>query len=88
MKQNPAYVLGDVAGNHILMPVGRAAISLNGMITLNDMGVCLWERLSEDTSYSELLQYIVARFDVKEEIAVADLKEFLDVLRRANAIVE
>ena len=88
MKQNPEFVMGDVAGNHSLMPIGRATLSLNGMITLNDIGVCIWEMLSEDTSYSALLHRITSRFDVEEDTADADLKAFLDVLRKANAIVE
>ncbi len=88
MKQNPEFVQCNVAGNSVLMPIGRSAVSLDGIVNLNDMGASLWEKLAEEISYSELLQYIVSRYDVGEETADADLKAFLDVLKKAGAIVE
>jgi|P1105metagenome_2_1110788.scaffolds.fasta_scaffold12393_4 hypothetical protein len=88
MKQNPEFILYDVAGNHVLMPIGHSAVSLDGIVNLNDMGAALWEKLSGETSYSDLLQYVVSRYEVGEETADADLKAFLDVLRKAGAIIE
>ena len=88
MKQNPEFILYDVAGNHVLMPIGHSAVSLDGIVNLNDVGASLWEKLAEETSYSGLFQYVISRYDVGEETAAADLKAFLDVLRKAGAIVE
>lgn len=88
MKQNPDFVMCDVAGNHVLMPIGRSAINLDGMITLNDIGVFIWNNLSQDISYSALLESIVSNYDVEKETADTDLNTFLTVLKGVNAIVE
>lgn len=88
MKQNPDFVMCDVAGNHVLMPIGRSAINLDGMITLNDIGVFIWNNLSQDISYSALLESIVSNYDVEKETADTDLNTFLTVLKDVNAIVE
>ena len=88
MKQNPDFVMCDVAGNHVLMPIGRSAINLDGMITLNDIGVFIWNNLSQDISYSALLESIVSNYDVEKETADTDLNTFLTVLKDVNAIIE
>ena len=88
MRRSPEFVLSDVAGNHLLMPVGSAAINLNGMITLNDTGVMLWEQMEKDISFEQLLAAITDRYEVSEETARADLLRFLDVMRGVNGIIE
>ena len=88
MRQNPDFIMKDVAGNRILIPIGRAAVDLDGMITLNDIGVFVWQKLSEDLTYSNLLESILHKYDVEKETADADLRAFLETLKSANAIVE
>ena len=88
MRQNPEYILCDVAGNHILMPAGKAAIDLNGMVTLNDMGVEIWKKLERDVTYEELVTVILDEYGVSEEAARADLKRFVEILRNTNGIID
>ena len=88
MRRNPEFVLSDVAGNHILMPVGSAAINLNGMITINDTGVMIWKELEKDLSFEQLLSAITDRYEVSGETARADLLRFMDVMRSVNGIIE
>ena len=88
MKQSPDFVVSDVAGKHLLMPVGRGFMNLDGMIALNDMGLTIWNYLAEERSYEELLQQILSEFDVSEEIADRDAKAFLERLQSVKAIVD
>ena len=88
MRQNPEYILCDVAGNHILMPAGKAAIDLNGMVTLNDMGVEIWKKLERDVTYEELVTVILDEYGVSEEAARADLNRFVEILRNTNGIID
>ena len=88
MRQNPQFVLCDVAGNHVLMPVGSAAIDLNGMLSLNDTGVVIWEKLKSDMAFDELLTAILEEYNVSEEVARADLTRYLKTMRDVNAIVD
>ena len=61
-----------------MVPVGETALSFNGIITLNDTGVFLWECLRKEISASELLAELVNEFDVEPELARLDIQEFLD----------
>ena len=87
MKQSPNFIVSDVAGKHLLMPMGRAVLSLDGMIALNDMGLTIWKLLAEDTSYEDLLKQILSEFDIDEKTADLDVKAFLAKLQSVNAIV-
>ncbi len=88
MRQNPEYILCDVAGNHILITAGKAAIDLNGMVTLNDMGVEIWKKLERDVTYEELVTVILDEYGVSEEAARADLNRFVEILRNTNGIID
>lgn len=88
MKQNPDFILTDVAGSHILVPVGKAAVNFNAIISLNDMGQTIWNRLEKETDAGEILKYILSEYEVSEEQARADLDSFLAKLRENGAIEE
>lgn len=88
MKHNPEFVLYTVAGKQVLAPTGRLAADLNGMITLNDMGVFVWKALDEETTFEQILSKIMSKYEVDRETAEKDLNKFLDTLRSFRAILE
>ena len=46
MKLKDGLVMGSVAGKTVVIPVGEG-MDLNTMITLNETGKLLWERLEK-----------------------------------------
>ena len=36
------FVLREIAGETLLVPAGKTALDLNGMLTLNETGAALW----------------------------------------------
>jgi hypothetical protein len=44
MKLKEGFVLRDVAGSCVVVPTGTD-LNFNGMISLNDTGKVLWQRL-------------------------------------------
>ena len=88
MKQNPNFILTDIADSHILVPVGKAAVNFNAVISLNDMGQTVWNMLESETTAEELLRKILAEYDVSEETAKADIDRFIAKLRENGCIEE
>ena len=41
------FVLREIAGETLLVPAGKTALDLNGMLTLNETGAALWRMLPE-----------------------------------------
>ena len=88
MKVNPDFVIRQVAGTWVVLPLGDATVNLNGMLTLNDSGALLWNALEKETSREALARVLTDQYDVSREQAMADVEEFLQVLRRAGCLIE
>ena len=80
------YVLRQIGDDYIIVPVGKAALSFNGMITVNETGAFLWEQLVEGTNKEELLRTMLETYEVTQEEAERDIDEFLDVLYKNNIL--
>ena len=86
MKIKEGYLLKEVAGNHLIVPVGN--ISFNSMITLNETGVLICKMLIEGTTKEEILRAFLAEYEVSEEKAKADIDSFLQTLNKAGLLDE
>ena len=81
MKIEKEYILREIAGDYIIVPVGAAALEFNGMITVNETGAFLWEKLREGMTREELLHATLEEYEVSEKEAEADIQEFLQMLQ-------
>lgn len=88
MKIKEDYLLRNVAGSHIVVPVGEGNLDFSGVITLNDVGAFLWERLQSDTTPEELLSALLAEYDVKSDVAKKDIDEFIVKLKGADLLAD
>lgn len=88
MKINNEFVLREIAGDYIIIPTGKMALDFNGMITMNEVGVFLWKKLQEEVTFEELLKAVLDEYDVEEEVAKADIQEFLDKLVQGGILKE
>ncbi len=86
MKIKSGFILRQVAGNHIVIPSGKAAVDFSGMITLNGSGVFLWKLLEEETTEKELIDKMLDEYDINEETAKNDIKVFIEKLKNADLL--
>lgn len=86
MKLKGEFVLREVAGENILIPVGETALKFNGMITLDPVGAVIWSALGKRKGREEILQEILSRFDVEMQTALDDLDSFLEQLQKADLL--
>lgn len=88
MKTKKGFMLRNVAGRDIVVPIGQASVDFNGVINLNESGAFLWKELAKGCTYDELLNALLREYDVSEDIASRDIDAFLDVARKANVLDE
>jgi hypothetical protein len=69
-----------------LVPVGQSIYQSNGLFVLNDVGAFLWDLLPEAESAEALCRSVVAAYEVEEETAMADVQDFLEMLRKLDMI--
>ncbi len=86
MKINGEFILREVAGECILVPVGQTALKLNGIITMDAVGAEIWKGLEAGLDGDAILEKILQEFEVSREVAKADLEEFLEKLKNNQLI--
>lgn len=84
MKIKDGYLLSEVAGNHVVVPVGN--VSFNGMLNLNETGVLIWKKLEQGCQEADLVAAFLDEYDVSEERAKEDIAIFVKKLREAGVI--
>ena len=78
LKKNKDLVCRVIAGETVLVPVGKFASVFNGIINLNGVAAFIWEKMEEVSSREELVQMILDRYEIDEETARKDVNGFLD----------
>ena len=88
MKIEKEFVLRQIAGDNIIVPTGKTVLEFNGLISVNEVGVDIWNMLQNEVTFEDLVQGILEEYDVDEETARADIQEFLDVLVKGGVLKE
>lgn len=88
MKIKSGYLLREIAGSPVIIPIGERVIEFKGMLMPNDTGSFIWKALASDISYDQLLGAILDEYDIDEKTAKADLDDFLAEAREIGAIEE
>lgn len=81
-------MLRKVAEKYIVVPIGKASVEFNGLITLNETGAFLWERLQKGATEETLLSDILAEYEVDEATAKAGISAFLETAHSADLLIE
>ena len=87
MKLKDGFVLRTVAGDTIVVPTG-SALDLNMMITLNDTGKFLWEKLEKGAETEDLVAALLEEYDVDETTAKAHVAAFVEKLNDHGFLAE
>ena len=88
MKVSNQFILRTIADEHLLIPVGEAALSVKGLIALSESGALLYEKLKGGCSQEDLMAALMAEYEVSEDVAVQDVEAFLNQMRELNMLVE
>lgn len=88
MKVSKEFILREIAGENILVPIGTAAANFNGLISMNGVGRFIFDLLAEEHTAQELADHICEEYDVPKETAFKDVEEFLQQLREIGALIE
>lgn len=71
----------EIAGDTILIPVGKTMYDAHGLFAMNELASFLWDLLPGADSEEELVNAVLAEYEVTREEAARDIREFLDKLR-------
>jgi len=72
----------------ILVPIRGNLADMQKVFTLNSVAQYVWEHLDGTATMGDILSGVVEQFDVKKEIAQADLSELMTDLTKHGLVTE
>jgi len=87
MKVKEGFMIREVGGAYVVVPVGERSEQFNGMINLNEIGAFIWKTLEKGATREEVIEAMLEAYDVTKEIAERDADNFIDIMRE-NDILE
>ena len=88
LQARSGYVLREIAGEYLLVPVELEDGSQSQMAVLNEVGKFLWELLQGEQTVDTMVSAITEEYEVSREEAEADICEFLDQLTQYQLLVK
>ncbi len=79
MKIKDGFIVDEIAGQVVVLPTGDE-LDLNVIITLNETGRFLWEQLAQERTEEQLLEALLAEYDVSPEVAAKCIGDFVKKL--------
>ncbi len=87
MKIKTGFLIRKVSEAYVVVAVGDAAESFNGIITLNSTGAFLWEKLAEGCDSKEaLVSALLEEYDVEKAIAEKDVDAFIARIKEVGVL--
>ena len=80
MKIKEGFIIRQVGGENIVVPVGKTGKDFHGMIKLNESGAFLWRFFTQDHTEAEAVAALLNEYDVDEATAKTDVAAFVKTL--------
>ena len=86
MKIKNGFVVRAVAGQHMVVALGEAAKSFNGIIKLNESARIIWDMLTVGAEREAIIERLLETYDVDRALLERDCDAFLASLRENNIL--
>ncbi len=88
MKLKDSFIIQDVGGDMIAVPIGAAAEDFHGILRLNETASFIMESLRTETTEEGLLDSLQREYRAEREKAALDMRMILERLRSIHALEE
>lgn len=80
------FLLKEVAGEYLLVPLGSSSTQFNSMITMNETGAFIWKRLDNGMSTKKIAEEMILEYNVSLERAESDIIKFKSYLESKKVL--
>lgn len=87
MKIKEGFVLREVLGQTVVVPIGENSKKFHGMIKMNKTGADIWKGVEEGLSENEIAQRLVEKYsEVDMEVALRGTRKIIAKMKEAGII--
>lgn len=80
MRIKDGFMLREIAGQWVVVPLGSRVVEFNNIMTLSETGAILWKLLEQGADEEEMISAILAEYDADEAAVRNDVHAFLDCI--------
>lgn len=73
MKLTQEFVLRNIAGDNMLIPVVGLQDNFHGIITLNETGIFIWKQIAAGLEEDAIVDALCLEYEVSREKAALDV---------------
>lgn len=86
MKIKSGFVIREIAGQYMAVPVGERVNDLHGMIALNETGAFIWKLLEDEKTEEDLARALTEEYEVSYEEALEAVREFRELMEKEQVL--
>lgn len=86
MKIKDGFMLREITGQWVVVPLGERVVEFNGIMTLSESGALLWRALEKDIVEKDLVEALLKGYIIDKETAQTDVREFISTLKEKSLI--
>ncbi len=87
MRIKDGFVIRDVAGSKVVLPIGERQLELKGIITFNEVGAEVFNMLDGTNSVEEIVRKIAKDYEVPYDTVNADVNKLIEKMK-AHGLIE
>jgi hypothetical protein len=89
MRFKTDYKIRKIAGESVIVRMGAQNVKMTSIISLNATSEWLWEQLADEEFDAEkVADLLTAEYEVSREVALIDATKWIEMLQKADLIVE
>lgn len=85
-KIKEGFVMRQVAGQAVVIAVGKASEQFHGMINLNESGSCIWKGIEDGLDVEGIADRIVQEFEIDMQTALTDVQKMMEKMKKLGIL--
>lgn len=86
MEIKKELIKRNIAGDTVLVPVGKTVYDANGLFILNEVGAFLWDILPQAENEEALVDRLLEEYEVDRQTAQKDVAAFVEKLHQMGIL--
>ena len=86
MKTSDEFIMREIAGEYVLVPIGKRALTFQGLVTMNEVGALIWEIMEKESDIDQIVSGILDEYEAQDQTARKDVLDFIGFLKDCQII--
>ena len=82
VSQSSSIVTRKTGKEYVLVPIANNIADMNSVYTLNETGAFIWEQIDGKKSVRDLIEALIAEYEIDKETATRDIFSFIEDLNK------